>query len=97
MFERAIPVPDATSAPAGALRAMDWAEIVARLDAARELGAVLHRVPQGGAFSPLTAAEITEFESEPAVNLNALACGKATSGNSARVVRVGERGERDTR
>ena len=93
MFERAIPVPDATSAPAGALRAMDWA----RLDAARELGAVLHRVPQGGAFSPLTAAEITEFESEPAVNLNALACGKATSGNSAHVVRVGERGERDTR
>ena len=78
MFEAAIVFPDMETGPQGDLRALDWAEIVARLAAARDLRAVFARpVVQGGGFVPQTAAGIAgEGRNERGVNLAALATGK---------------------
>ena len=95
MFERAIPVPDATSAPAGALRAMDWAEIVARLAAIRDLRAVLARpVLAGGGFVPQAAAGIASA-SERGVNLAALAGGKWVDAKTGATAGSAAKGDRD--
>ncbi|GGE02923.1 hypothetical protein GCM10011515_23170 [Tsuneonella deserti] len=77
MFE-AVSLPDADFRSQGALRTLDWSEIVARLSATRDLRAVLARpVGAGGGFVPEAAAGIAgAVEGERGVNLPALAAGK---------------------
>jgi len=95
MFEAAntfrMPEPGAE----GALRALDWAEIVARLAAVRDLRAVLSRpVLAGGGFVPQVAAGIA-CASERGVNLAALAGGKWVDAKTVATVGSTANGDRD--
>ncbi len=95
MFEAAnafrLPEPGAE----GALRALDWPEIVARLAAVRDLRAVLARpVLVGGGFVPQAAAGIAS-PSELGVNLAALAGGKWVDAKTAATAGSAGSGDRD--
>ena len=97
MFEAAnsfrLPEPGAE----GALRTLDWAEIVARLGAVRDLRAVLARpVVAGGGFVPQAAAGIARA-SERGVNLAALAGGKWADATIAATAGSAGNGDRDKR
>ena len=95
MFEAAFPPRAPASAPEGALRPLDWSEVVARLAATRDLRAVLARpLVQGGGFAPQTAAGIAS-QGERGVNLAALATGKCADSKTATAVQLMGRGERD--
>jgi hypothetical protein len=98
MFEAAY-LSEATAAPAGALRSLDWGELVARLSASRDLRAVFAPPTVcGGGFVPQTAAGIaSEAAREPGVNLGALATGKCADHTIAAAVRTMGRGDRDKR
>ena len=80
----------------GGLRPLDWAELVARLNAARDMRAVLGR-PRlgGGSFAPLSAAVLAHSYGERGVNLDALACGKRHEGMNAETALVAAIGDRD--
>ena len=95
MFEAAnsfrVPEPGAE----GALRALDWAEIVARLAAVRDLRAVLARpMLAGGGFVPQAAAGIASA-SERSVNLAALAGGKWVDAKTGATAGSAATGDRD--
>ena len=95
MFEAAntfrMPEPGAE----GALRTLDWAEIVARLAAVRDLRAVLSRPAlAGGGFVPQAAAGIAGV-GEPAVNLAALAGGKWVDATTVATAGSAATGDRD--
>jgi hypothetical protein len=95
MFEAAFPPRAPDSVPEGALRPLDWSEIVARLAATRDLRAVLARpFVRGGGFAPQTATGIAG-QGEPGVNLAALATGKCADSKTAAAAQPTGRGERD--
>jgi hypothetical protein len=95
MFEAAFPPRVPEAGPDGALRALDWSDIVARLAATRDLRAVLARPAiAGGGFAPETAAGIAG-EGERSVNLAALATGKRADPTTAAAVPSMGRGDRD--
>ncbi|MBI1404426.1 MAG: hypothetical protein GC147_14610 [Porphyrobacter sp.] len=76
-----------------ALRAVEWSEITARLNAARDLRLLLRSESQGriegvaASFGDAAASYFAMLDDrEPAVNLDALACPKASDGmDNARV------------
>ncbi|QWC56845.1 hypothetical protein F7D01_06830 [Erythrobacter sp. 3-20A1M] len=69
MFETAIPVPHDTELP---LRAFDWVELVARLDARRELRANLNAARHArSSFDPQAARQLFD-QVERSINHNAL-------------------------
>ena len=82
MYEGKIQIP--VQAPQGegtALRAVAWAELTARLDAARELRRELRRDGAfgGASFSDAAAAYFASFETDkPAVNQDALSHGNSS-------------------
>ena len=82
MFEGKIQIPAETPVGKGtALRAVAWAELTARLNAARELRRELRRDgPFGGAsFADAAAAYFTSIESDkPTVNQDALSHGNSS-------------------
>ena len=97
MFEAAFPPRAPEPGSDGALRALDWSEIVARLAATRDLRAVLARpAVAGGGFVPEAAAGIAgKALHERSVNLAALATGKRADSTTAAAVPTTGRGERD--
>ena len=97
MFEAAFPPRAPEPVGDGALRALDWSEIVARLAATRDLRAVLERpIVRGGGFAPQTAAGIAgDAADERSVNLAALATGKWADPTTAAAVPSSGRGDRD--
>jgi hypothetical protein len=97
MFETAIALPQAQQDASGALRALTWHEIVARLGAARELRALFARpAVQGGAFAPRSAAGIASAEArEPRINLAALSAGKWADATTAAAAIRADHGDRD--
>jgi hypothetical protein len=99
MFEAAFSPNAVQMAPQGALRALDWAEVVARLTASRDLRAVFARPPvHGGGFVPQAATGIAgPVAGERSINLAALATGKCADDTIAAAVRPTGRGDRDKR
>ncbi len=97
MFESAITFQSTETGAAGSLRAIDWAEIVARLAATRDLRALFARpAVTGGGFAPQTATGIARATAgERGVNLAALATGKWADPTTAAAARPTGRGERD--
>ena len=97
MFETAIALPQAQHDAVGALRAIEWHEIVARLGAARDLRALFDRPAlQGGAFVPHSAAGIAgEGACEPSINLAALSGGKWADATTAAAATRADHGDRD--
>lgn len=70
-----------------ALRAVEWSEITARLNAARDLRLLLRSESQGridavaASFGDAAASYFAMIEdNEPAINLDALDCSKASDG-----------------
>ena len=99
MFEAAIMPRAAAPGPGGALRPLEWTEIVARLGAARDLRAVIARPAiEGGGFVPRAAAGIAaSVHGERAINLAALATGKCADTTNTAAARATGRGDRDKR
>ena len=97
MFEAALSLRVPETKPDGALRALDWGEIVARLAAMRDMRAVLARpVVQGGGFVPRAASGIAAHAAnERGVNLAALATGKWPDRTIAAAARPTGHGDRD--
>jgi hypothetical protein len=97
MFETAVALPQTPQDAPGALRAIEWDEIVARLGAARELRALFARPsPQGGAFVSQAATGIAAAERcEPGVNLAALSAGKWADATTAAAAMRADHGDRD--
>ena len=97
MFEAAIRMPTVDPAAESGLRAIDWAEIVARLGAARDLRTVLGRAPgAGGGFVPDAAAGIARHAlGERSINLGALAAGKWPDSTLAAAAPWADHRERD--
>ncbi len=97
MFESAIASQTAETGAAGSLRAIDWAEIVARLAATRDLRALFARpVVSGGGFVPHAASGIAARPAdEPGINLAALATGKWADVTIAAAARPMGDGDRD--
>jgi hypothetical protein len=97
MFETAIALPQAPHDASGALRTIEWHEIVARLGAARELRTLFDRPAlQGGAFVPRSAAGIAgEAACEPSINLAALSGGKWADAKTAAAAIRADHGDRD--
>lgn len=97
MFETAIALPEAHQDAPGALRAIEWHEIVARFGAARDVRALFARVaPPGGAFVPQAAAGIAGHRRcEPSVNLAALSAGKWADATTAAAASRADHGDRD--
>jgi hypothetical protein len=81
MFEAAILPVAATSR--GALRPLDWGELVARLAAARDLRTLLLRSAGHPASFAAGAATLLAGGGEPGVNLDALGGGKAAAAINA--------------
>ena len=95
MFEAANTFRMPEAGAEGALRALDWPEIVARLGAVRDLRAVLSRpAVSGGSFVPQTAAGIAS-PSERGVNLAALAGGKWVDAKTGATAGLAGKGDRD--
>ena len=95
MFEAAIAFRMPEPGAEGALRALDWAEIVARLAAVRDLRAVFARpVVAGGGFVPQAAAGIARA-GERGVNLGSLAGSKWADANTAATAGSAGNGDRD--
>jgi hypothetical protein len=88
MFEGRLPTPSpfpqSDSADAGNnLRPVTWSDLVAKLDAARDLRAALreHHGEGEASFDPGSARHIAALcDGKPGVNLNDLVNGKAASG-----------------
>ena len=97
MFETALPSSVADSGATGALRAVEWSEIVARFGAMRDLRALFARpAVAGGGFVPRVAAGIAgRSASERNINLAALATGKWTTPTTAAAARASGHGDRD--
>lgn len=73
-----------------ALRAVEWSEITARLNAARDLRLLLRSESQGrieavaASFGDAAASYFAMIDdNEPAINLDALDCSKAFDGNDS--------------
>ncbi|WP_305097507.1 hypothetical protein [Croceibacterium aestuarii] len=67
----------------GGLRPVSWSDLVAKLDAARDLRIALHGLDEQGegSFNPSCARHIAALgDGKQGVNLDALADGKAPSG-----------------
>lgn len=101
MFETNIPSMRPAATPEGAeLRAFDWAELTARLAAARDLRQVAarRRDHAGASFDQLVAGGIAAQDNDKrAVNPNALARGKGRCGNTPEVVEEAINGDRENR
>ena len=97
MFEAAIASQTAQTGDTGPLRAIDWAEIVARIGATRDLRALFARPTLvGGGFVPQTAAGIARpMAAQRSINLAALATGKWADPTTAAAARPSGRGDRD--
>jgi hypothetical protein len=99
MFEKAIPIPAGPAAVGGALRPLDWGELVARLGAARDLRALFARSDFAPAsFAPeLGAGAMSFVGAKPYVNPDGLAGGKTGSAKGVATVPAAEQGDREQR
>lgn len=97
MFETVIALPSGKAPADGALRALDWQELVARLSATRELRELFARpVVQGGSFASRAAAGIPRHdEGERGVNLGSLTCSKRADATTAAAAYRADHGDRD--
>lgn len=97
MFEAAISPCVADAGSPGALRTLDWGELVARLSAARDLRAIFARAAAAPAsFAPLAASElVVRAHGERDVNPDALAAGKAPRATAFAHAAQAEFGDRE--
>ena len=99
MFESAISLPTPDQATEGALRQLEWSELVARLGAVRDMRALFARAaPQGGGFVPRAAAGISgSAPGERGVNLAGLSGSKWADAITAAAASCADHGDRDKR
>jgi hypothetical protein len=99
MYEGAIRIPAAEAGVDGGLRGFAWAELVARLAAARDLRGELGpgRPPGASSFAPEAARLVRQADGEDDVNLEALAHGKARGRKSVAPASTAAGCDRETR
>lgn len=99
MFERLITNPCDDAPTDGALRTLDWQELVGRLAAARDMRALFTpALVHGGSFTSMAAEGVArECESQRGVNLGSLTRGKWDDATAAAAAMRAAHGDRDKR
>ena len=97
MFERLITNPGEDAATDGALRTLDWQELVGRLAAARDMRALfMPSLVHGGSFTSGAAESMArDCESQRGVNLGSLGSGKRADATKAAAASTADHGDRD--